>query len=98
MEKGQIQENFPFQLILKLALGHLAGKWTNPHVLNLSSISLATFPVSSSLVHLEVAGSGLRGLEEDLEDLEEDQQIRSYLDAFCLWQRKRRMVIASKYS
>ena len=66
-----------------------------PHVLNLSSISLATFPVSSSLVHLEVAGSGLRDLEEDLE---EDQQIRSYLDAFCLWQRKRRMVIASKYS
>ena len=61
-----------------------------------------TFPVSSSLVHLEVAGSGLRDLEEDLEedleDLEEDQQIRSYLDAFCLWQRKRRMVIASKYS
>ena len=82
-------------------MGHLAGKWTNPHVLNLSSISLATFPVSSSLVHLEVAGSGLRDLEEDLEDLEdleEDQQIRSYLDAFCLWQRKRRMVIASKYS
>ena len=79
-------------------MGHLAGKWTNPHVLNLSSISLATCPVSSSLVHLEVAGSGLRDLEEDLEDLEEDQQIRSYLDAFCLWQRKRRMVIASKYS
>ena len=49
-------------------------------------------------MHLEVAGSGLRDLEEDLEDLEEDQQIRSYLDAFCLWQRKRRMVIASKYS
>jgi len=39
------------------------------------------------IVHLEVGGSGLVGLEED-------QQIRSYLDAFCLWQRKRRMEVS----
>jgi len=35
------------------------------------------------IVHLEV-GTGLPGLEED-------QQIRSYLDAFCIWQRKKRL-------
>lgn len=35
------------------------------------------------IVHLEV-GSGLPGLAED-------QQIRRYLDAFCLWQRKKRL-------
>lgn len=37
------------------------------------------------IVHLEV-GTGLAGLAEE-------QQIRSYLDAFCLWQRKKRMEI-----
>jgi len=38
------------------------------------------------IVHLEIGDSGLVGLLED-------NQIRSYLDAFCLWQRKRRMEV-----
>ena len=40
--------------------------------------------LSSIIVHLEI-GTGLPGLPED-------QQIRSYLDAFCVWQRKKRTV------
>jgi len=39
------------------------------------------------IVHLEVGASGLTGLAEN-------QQIRSYLDAFCLWQRQRRMEVS----